>query len=393
MWEGLKSLITLLARFFVKNYKEKENPKVRTAYGMLSGGVGIFLNMCLFLGKFFAGLLSGSIAIMADAFNNLSDAGSSLITILGFKLASAKPDREHPYGHGRMEYVSGMLVSVLILLMAVELIQNSIKKILNPEPLTTSVVTIVILLVSILVKLYMMCYNHSLGKVLQSSAMQATAKDSLSDMASTGVVLLCTLIYWFSGINLDAYCGILVGLFIFYTGVTAMIDTINPLLGQAPDPEFVNRIEEIIEREPAILGVHDLVVHDYGPGRVMVSLHVEVPASGDMLETHDMIDNVERTLEEELGCPATIHMDPIANDDEKTKELREIVGSILQKIDTVITMHDFRIVPGQTHTNLIFDVVIPYQYSMSKEELIERIQSELWKRNEQLYVVIKVDRK
>lgn len=385
-------MITLLARFFIKNYKEKENPKVRTAYGILSGGLGIFLNMCLFFGKFFAGLFSGSIAIMADAFNNLSDAGSSFITMLGFKLASAKPDKEHPYGHGRIEYVSGMLVSVLILLMAVELIQSSIKKILNPEDMTTSAVTIVILVASILVKLYMMCYNHSLGKVLQSSAMVATAKDSFSDMVSTSVVLLCTFLYWVSGINLDAYCGILVGLFIFYTGVTAMIDTINPLLGQAPDPEFVKRIEEIIKRESAILGVHDLVVHDYGPGRVMVSLHAEVPASGDMLETHDMIDNVERTLEEELGCPATIHMDPVANDDERTKELRDMVRNILQEIDTVITMHDFRIVPGQTHTNLIFDVVIPYQYDMSKEELIERIQSELWKCSEQFYAVITVDR-
>lgn len=385
-------MITLLARFFIKNYKEKENPKVRTAYGILSGGLGIFLNMCLFFGKLFAGLFSGSIAIMADAFNNLSDAGSSFITMLGFKLASAKPDKEHPYGHGRIEYVSGMLVSVLILLMAVELIQSSIKKNLNPEDMTTSAVTIVILVASILVKLYMMFYNHSLGKALQSSAMMATAKDSLSDMVSTSVVLLCTFLYWVSGMNLDAYCGILVGLFIFYTGVTAMIDTINPLLGQAPDPEFVKRIEEIIKRQPAILGVHDLVVHDYGPGRVMVSLHAEVPASGDMLETHDMIDNVERTLEEELGCPATIHMDPVANDDERTKELRDMVRNILQEIDTVITMHDFRIVPGQTHTNLIFDIVIPYQYDMSKEELIERVQSEIWKCSEQFYAIITVDR-
>lgn len=385
-------MITLLARFLIKNYEEKDNPKVRTAYGMLSGGLGIFLNTCLFFGKFFAGLFSGSIAIMADAFNNLSDAGSSFITMLGFKLASAKPDREHPYGHGRIEYVSGMLVSVLILLMAVELIQSSIKKIINPEPMAASIVTVVILTVSILVKLYMMFYNHSLGKSLQSSAMRATAKDSLSDMVSTSVVLLCTLLYWFSGINLDAYCGILVGIFIFYTGVTAIMDTVNPLLGQAPDPEFVKRIEEIIEREQTILGVHDLVVHDYGPGRVMVSLHAEVPASGDLLETHDMIDNVERTLEEELGCPATIHMDPVATDDEKTRELREVVWNVLKKIDTVITMHDFRIVPGQTHTNLIFDIVIPYGYGMSKEELVERIQSELWKWNEQLYVVITVDR-
>lgn len=385
-------MIHLLAKLFVTDYQKKEEPKVRTAYGVLSGGVGIFLNICLFLGKLFAGLFSGSIAIMADAFNNLSDAGSSFITMLGFKLASAKPDREHPYGHGRIEYVSGLMVSILILLMAVELIQSSVKKIFHPEPMTTSTITIVILVASILVKLYMMCYNRKLGKELQSSAMEATAKDSLSDMVSTGVVLMCTLLYQFSGMNLDAYCGILVGIFIFYTGVTALIDTINPLLGQAPDPEFVEKIEEIIGREPAILGSHDLVVHDYGPGRVMVSLHAEVSASGDMLETHDMIDNVERTLEEELGCPATIHMDPVADDDEETQKFREEVKNILQEIDPVIGMHDFRMVPGQTHTNLIFDIVIPYKYELLKEELIERIQQELWKKDEKLFVVITVDR-
>lgn len=385
-------MIRLLAKLFVTDYQKKENPKVRTAYGVLSGGVGIFLNICLFLGKLFAGLFSGSIAIMADAFNNLSDAGSSFITMLGFKLASAKPDREHPYGHGRIEYVSGLMVSILILLMAVELIQSSVGKIFHPEPMTTSKITIIILVASILVKLYMMCYNRKLGKELQSSAMKATAKDSLSDMVSTGVVLMCTLLYQINGMNLDAYCGILVGIFIFYTGVTALIDTINPLLGQAPDPEFVEKIEEIIGREPAILGLHDLVVHDYGPGRVMVSLHAEVSASGDMLETHDMIDNVERTLEEELGCPATIHMDPVADNDEETQKFREEVKNILQEIDPVIGMHDFRMVPGQTHTNLIFDIVIPFKYELSKEELIERIQQELWKKDEKLFVVITVDR-
>lgn len=386
-------MITLLARCLIKDYKDKNNPKVRAAYGMLSGGVGIFLNVCLFLGKFFAGWISGSISIMADAFNNLSDAASSFVTLLGFKLAAAKPDREHPYGHGRMEYVSGLIVSMLILLMAVELIESSVKKIFHPEPMTTSLLTIVILVAAILVKWYILCYNRKLGKMFQSSAMEVTAKDALSDMISTSVVLFCTLLYWFSGINLDEYCGILVGIFIFYTGMTALMETINPLLGRGPEPELVHQIEEIIKKEPAILGVHDLVVHDYGPGRVMVSLHAEVPASGNLLETHDIIDSVERKLEEQLGCQATIHMDPMANEDERTRELQEAVWNILQDIDTEITMHDFRVVCGQTRTNLIFDIVIPYGYPMSKEELIDHIQKEVWKWNEQFYVIITVDRK
>ena len=386
-------MISLLARILIKDWERMEQPSVRAAYGILSGAVGIFLNICLFLFKFIAGMISGSIAITADAFNNLSDAGSSVITLLGFKMANAKPDPEHPYGHGRIEYISGLFVSIFIILMAFELLKSSVEKMIHPEALETSSITIVILVASVLVKFYMMLYNQNLGKKLQSSTMKATAKDSLSDMLSTTAVLASTLIYGFFSINIDAYCGVLVGIFIFYTGISSLIETINPLLGQAPDSDFVAKIEEIVGREREILGIHDLVVHDYGPGRVMVSLHAEVSANKNMLETHDMIDNMERLLEKELNCPTTIHMDPIQNDDETTKELREQIGKILNRIDTVLTMHDFRIVPGTTHTNIIFDLVLPYGYPKTQEEIVKQIEDEVKKMGEQYYVVITVDRK
>ena len=386
-------MISLLARIFIKDWKHIEQSSVRAAYGILSGGVGIFLNLCLFFCKFAAGLVSGSIAVTADAFNNLSDAGSSMITLLGFKLANAKPDPEHPYGHGRIEYLSGLFVSILILIMAVELLKSSIEKIIHPKAMETNYITIAILIGSVLVKFYMMLYNRSFGKKLQSASQIATAKDAFSDMLSTTTVLVSTLIYGATHINIDAYCGVLVGIFIFYTGVSSLIETANPLLGQAPDADFVAKIEEIVKREPGILGIHDLVVHDYGPGRVMVSLHAEVSAQGDMLETHEMIDNMERLLEKELSCPTIIHMDPIQNDDETTKELREQVEKILQKIDSVLTIHDFRIVPGTTHTKIIFDLVIPFGYKKSQEEIVEQIKQDVKKVSEQYYVVITVDRK
>lgn len=391
--EAIWVMITLLAKIFIKDRDHIKEQKVRTAYGILSGVVGIFLNLCLFVGKFMAGFLSGSIAITADAFNNLSDAGSSIITLLGFKLANAKPDPEHPYGHGRMEYLSGLFVSILILFMAIELIQTSVGKMIEPEKMENNITITMILVGSILVKFYMMLYNKRLGDKFSSGSMKATAKDSFGDMISTIAVLISTIVYTLVGINVDGYCGILVGIFIFYTGVNSMIETINPLLGQAPDREFVAQIEEIVKGDPTILGVHDLVVHDYGPGRIMISLHAEVPAKGNMLETHDKIDNIERLLKERLNCHATIHMDPIENDDEATRELKGQVNGILQKIDNQLSMHDFRIVPGSTHTNLIFDLEVPFQYDKSIEELIAQIQQEVKMVGEKYYTVITIDRK
>ena len=366
-------MITLLSRWFIRDRDHVTDPAVRRAYGQLCGLTGIGLNVLLFIGKFLAGTISGSIAITADAFNNLSDAGSSVITLLGFRLAGRKPDPEHPFGHGRIEYISGLIVSGLILLMGAELAKTSFDKILHPAAVDFSVIAMVILAVSILVKLYMSLYNRQIGKKINSAAMAATAADSISDAISTSAVLAAMLVAKFSGLMIDGYVGMIVAVLILISGVKAAKETIAPLLGQAPETEFVQQIERIVMSHPPICGIHDLVVHDYGPGRVMISLHAEVPAGGDMLELHDVIDNAEIALRRELNCEAVIHMDPIVTDDGITSELRAKVSKLVKTIDERITIHDFRIVPGNTHTNLIFDAVVPFDIGISAQEVSERI--------------------
>lgn len=384
-------MITILAKFFIKEEEDKQ--QVRQAYGVLSGIMGIFLNVVLFAGKFLAGTLSNSIAITADAFNNLSDAGSSFVTLAGFKLAGAKPDSEHPFGHGRMEYLSGLVVAAAIFLMAYELIKDSFGKILYPEETAFSLLVLAILLVSILIKLYMFSYNNRIGKKIDSAAMRATGTDSLSDACATAVVLVATLVGHFTELHIDGYCGVLVGLLIFYAGINAAKETLNPLLGQPPEEEFVAQIEDIVMSHAEISGIHDLIVHDYGPGRRMISLHAEVPAEGDILEIHDVVDNAENELRTKLGCDATIHMDPIVTADERVEELREIVSAIVKGVDGSISMHDFRVVTGPTHTNLIFDILIPYKFRMSDEALMQEIRKQVRKRlGENFYTVMKVDK-
>lgn len=367
-------MITLLCRWFIRDRDHVSDPAVRRAYGQLCGLTGIGLNVLLFIGKFLAGSISGSIAITADAFNNLSDAGSSLITLLGFRLAGRKPDPEHPFGHGRMEYISGLVVSGLILLMGAELVKTSFDKILHPAAVDFSVTAMVILAVSILVKLYMSLYNRRIGKKIHSAAMAATAADSISDAISTAAVLAAMLVAKFSGLMIDGYVGMIVAVLILISGVKAAKETIAPLLGQAPEAEFVRQIERIVMSHPPICGIHDLVVHDYGPGRVMISLHAEVPAGGDMLTLHDVIDNAEIELRRELNCEAVIHMDPIVTDDGLTAELRSKVSELVKTIDERITIHDFRMVPGSTHTNLIFDAVVPFDIGLSVQEVSGRIR-------------------
>ena len=384
-------MITLLARVFIKEQKDKN--KIRQAYGVLCGVVGIMLNILLFLGKFLAGTISNSIAITADAFNNLSDAGSSFVTLIGFKLAGAKPDPEHPFGHGRMEYISGLVVAAAILLMAYELIRDSIHKIIHPEETEFSMLVVGILVVSILVKLYMSFYNRSIGKRIDSAAMRATATDSLSDTCATTVVLIATLVGHYTGFYIDGWCGALVGIFILIAGINAAKETLDPLLGQPPEEEFVEEINQIVMAHEEICGIHDLIVHDYGPGRQMISLHAEVPAEGDILAIHDVIDNVENELRAKLGCDATIHMDPIVTSDEHIGELKATVTDIINGIDEIISMHDFRVVAGPTHTNLIFDVLVPFKFYISDDELIRMIEEKVKKRlGRNYYVVIKVDK-
>ena len=385
-------MVSLLARFFIKNQNDAKDPAARQAYGILCGAVGIFLNLCLFAGKFLAGTLSNSIAITADAFNNLSDAGSSIITLIGFKMAGQKPDPSHPFGHGRIEYISGLLVSVIILLMGAELLKSSVSKILRPEEMVFSPVVLGILLCSILIKCYMFLYNRKLGKRLDSAAMLATATDSLSDMLATSVVLAATLIGHFTSLTIDGWCGVLVGLFICYAGFGAAKDTISPLLGQAPDKEFVRQINDIVMSYSDVLGIHDLIVHNYGPGRVLISLHAEVPADGELLALHDTIDTIEHELRNTLHCHAVIHMDPVCTGDEQTMRMKALVTGYLKEISSAVSMHDFRIVAGPTHTNLIFDVAVPYDFPLPDNELSEKIKARIRQDNPSYFAVIDIDK-
>ena len=385
-------MIRFLARHFIKDSENISSPAVRRAYGILCGCVGIGLNLLLFGGKLLAGILSRSIAVTADAVNNLSDAGSSVVTLLGFKLAAQAPDQDHPFGHGRLEYISGLVVSMVILLMGVELGKTSLEKILHPEPVAFSPLAAGILCASILVKLYMVLYNRRIGRRIQSAAMAATAADSLSDCLATSTVLLGALAGRFWDLQIDGWCGAAVALFILWSGFGAARETVNPLLGQPPSPEFVEQIRSLVRAQPQIIGIHDLIVHDYGPGRRILSLHAEVPASGDILELHDVVDALERQLNEELGCLATIHMDPVVNDGGATSEARERVQAVVRVIDPAISIHDFRMVPGPVHTKLIFDAEVPYRFALTDQEVRRRIQSAVRALDENWSAVVEVEK-
>ena len=374
-------MITLLSKIFIKGSDDISSPAVRKAYGMLCSIVGILLNILLFAGKYIAGTIAGSIAVTADAFNNLSDAGSSVITLLGFRMASKKPDPDHPFGHGRIEYLSGLAVSMIIIVVGVQLGLESIDKIRTPEAVDASLLPMLILVASICVKGYMFLYNRSIGRRINSPGMLATSMDSLTDSIATLVVLIGMLINRFTGVNIDGWAGAAVALFIIYSGFSAAKDTISPLLGSAPDPELVQRIVDIVMAYPEVINVHDLIVHDYGPGRLMVSLHAEVPGNGDIYELHDAIDTAEYELQKELGCTAVIHMDPVSTDDTKTGKMRDELKEAVDGLGYGITIHDFRIVDGPTHTNVIFDAVLPNDSPLTEDEAksaLETLVNSLW---------------
>lgn len=385
-------MITFLASLFIKDSKNYKEPSVRQAYGVLSGAVGIGLNILLFFGKWLAGTISGSIAITADAFNNLSDAGSSIITLIGFRLSGQEPDPEHPFGHGRMEYISGLLVSVAILVMGFELIGSSIGKLRSPEPIESSALVFGILIASILVKLYMFFYNHSLSKKIESAAMKATSVDSLSDTVATTLVLIATLISKYTGLLLDGWFGILVGLFILYTGGSTLKETIDLLLGQPPKQEFIDEVKEIVLGHSMVHGVHDLIVHDYGPGRVMISLHAEVDVNGDIQDIHEQIDHIEHELQEKLHCSAMIHMDPIVTDDKEVLAMKAKVEEMVHFLDESFSMHDFRMVKGSTRTNLIFDVEVPRKTSYTDNEIVNWLKERIHELpGSKYFAVIQID--
>lgn len=383
-------MISLLRKFFIKNTDDEA--KNRRALGVLCSSVGIFLNILLFAIKYFAGVISSSIAITADAFNNLSDAGSSFISLIGFKFAGMKPDTKHPFGHGRIEYLSGLGISIAIIVVAIELFTSSLSKIFNPVEVDTSVVAMLILVASICVKLYMFFYNHSIGKKINSSGMKATAMDCITDSVATLVVLLSMIFTKFTGINIDGYCGILVSLFIMYAGINSAKETLSPLLGTKPDEELVNKVHSIVMSYDIVQGIHDMVVHDYGPGRQIISLHAEVDGTLDIYHIHDIIDTIERDLHNKLSVETTIHMDPIDIHNESTRQVKDEMCKLITELHQDATIHDFRMVPGNTHTNLIFDVVVPFEIKMSDDEIKEKVQELVSNRWKNYFVVLTIDR-
>ena len=384
-------MIKLLSKIFIKENENYLNPDVRSAYGYLCGTVGIVINIILFAGKFAAGFISGSMAVMADAFNNLSDAGSSVISLIGFRLASQKPDPHHPFGHGRFEYISSLIISVIIITMGFSLARDSLGKIINPEEVEYTTLTFAVLGVSILAKLYMFLYNRSIGKKINSSSLKATAMDSISDTVSTFAVLVSAIFTVYTGIVIDGWVGLAVSGFIMFAGFSSAKETIDSLLGTPPEADFCREIEEIVLSHEGMIGIHDMIVHNYGPGRVFISLHAEVPSDGNFVEIHDTIDNIERDIMNMTGCLATIHMDPIDVRDERTARYKDGVAKLLGEIDEEISFHDFRTVSGPTHTNLIFDIVVPYNYKYDDEEIVSIIAGKIHERNETCFAVINVD--
>lgn len=388
-------MTALLTRLFVKNNREVTDPHVRSSYGTLVSVVGIVLNLILFAAKFTVGTLFGSVSITADAVNNLSDAGSQIISLISFRISAKPADREHPFGHARIEYVASMIVSFLILLIGFELIKESISKILDPVLPERSWVAVGVLGGSILVKLWLGLFNRKIGKRIDSTVMRATAADCLSDALSTTAVLISTLILLLFPsvtINLDAYMGVIVAIMILIAGVKILNETKNSILGQSPSHEIVEQITDIVESTPGTLGLHDLVVHNYGVGHVIAALHVEVDGKADVFETHDMIDNIERKLRHDCGIEATIHMDPIVTDDERVTLLRTRVEAAVQAVDPALRIHDFRFVEGTTHSNLIFDVAVPFELRRTDEELRRAIASQISRLDPTYFAVITIDR-
>ena len=373
-------MIRLLAKWFIRDRESDSPERVRSAYGVLSGCFGIFLNLCLFTVKLVFGLLAHAVSLQADAFNNLGDAGSSVIALFGFRLASKKPDRDHPYGHGRVEYLAGLFVAIAIILMGWSLLRSAFDLLLHGgEPAYAAHFwpSVCVMIVSILVKLYMFAYNRALAKRFDSPALKAVSFDSLSDTVATTAVLGSALVTHFvklpAWLQLDAWCGLLVSLFILYTGLKSVRETTAPLLGKRPDPEFVSEIEQATLSFEGIGGVHDVIVHDYGPGRVFVSLHAEVSADANVREIHDVIDNAEKYLSDRFNCSATIHMDPIITDDPETAKLLQKTQSVLASIDGSLSMHDFRVSPSPEGRTLLFDVAAPFGLAGDDSALSERI--------------------
>lgn len=381
----------LLIKLFIKDSKNISNFKVRERYGNFASIVGIISNLLLFIIKITIGLIYNSIAITADAINNLSDSSSSLITMLGFKISGKPADVKHPYGHARMEYISGLIVSFIILMLGLELIKTSVNKIINPQSPQFSIVSVIVLVIAILLKLWQCLFYKKVGNIIKSTTIIASSMDSRNDILATSAVLFASIFTHFTGFNLDGYMGVVVALFILITGTKLIIDTMSPLLGTAPSRELVDSIYKKILSYDGIIGMHDLAIHSYGPGRSFASVHCEVPAEQDIMISHDIIDNIERDFLKECDIHMVIHLDPVVTNDERTNKLKAAVEKLVAEISPKISMHDFRVVWGVTHSNLIFDVVAPYDLEWSDDELIDIISEKIHDINDTYNAVITVD--
>ncbi len=384
-------MTSLLVKLFIKDSENYNDKKVRTSYGVLSSITGIVLNLILAGAKYAAGIISGSISITADAINNLSDAGSSIVSFFGVKISAKPPDKDHPYGHGRVEYISAFIVSFFVLFMGVELFKDSVDKIINPEPVKFSFLSLAILVISILCKLWLGVFNKTLGKKINSAPMMAVMKDSFSDCLATGVAAISIIVSAFSDINIDGYLGIVVAVFIFIAGFGILRETLGDILGRPPEAEFVEEITEKIMSYPHVCGVHDMIIHDYGPSCRFASVHAEVPSDEDIMELHDIIDGIERDIYNEYGMLTSIHMDPVVINDERINELRKMTQDAVERIDERLSIHDFRVVEGPSHTNLIFDTLLPSDMKCHDREICQKIEDEISKIDERFFCVITVD--
>lgn len=392
-------MVNFLRKLFIKNYENTSDTKVREAHGKLACFVGVFSNLVLFGIKLLAGIISGSIAIIADSINNLSDMGSSVITLFGFKLANQDADEDHPYGHQRIEYISGLIVAIIIIFVGGNLLLTSIEKIMNYEVNIVEnnvlYITIGILSCSILIKLWQSIFNHKVGKIINSLALEATATDSRNDCISTAVILVGTivLLFWKDiPFSLDGVMGILVSIFIIISGINLIKDTMDPLIGVTADSEFAKEIVEFIKEEELVLGVHDLVCHMYGPTKCFMTIHVEVDSRGDLLEMHDVMDNIEKKVFQKFGVLLTVHMDPIQLDNEEINELRVRVTNAVKEISCRLSIHDFRVVIGPTHTNILFDMVVPFKFELTPDEILQKLDDMIKDEGKQYYFVVEIDR-
>ena len=385
-------MVGLLIRILVNDYNNIRDDKVRRGYGVVCGWMSIILNIVLCCIKVFAGILSGSIAITTDAVNNLTDAGSSFVNIIGFKMAGRKPDPEHPFGHGRIEYVAGLIISILIIVCGVELGKTSVTKIIDTSDIFTSKTVFIILIISIIVKIYMYTYDKKYGEKTDSPILKAAAVDSFTDVIATSAVLISVVIFEFTGVVIDGWCGLIVSVIIIYSGVSSVKDTIDPLLGSRPDPGYVKLIEKYVLAQRGILGMHDLIIHNYGPGRSMISFHAEVPSESNLIDAHDAVDNIERKLREVLKCDCIIHIDPIVTDDSITGRMRDFTRIIVTNVDPHLKINDFRMVQGTTHTNLIFDLVIPHGLPLSDDEIVEEIKQKVRELPGSHFAIINVEK-